>query len=145
MKIRVINGPNLNLLGKREVNVYGSENYDVLVNKLHEHADKYQVEIEILQSNYEGQIVDWIQDYESYDALIINPAGYSHTSIAIMDSLLAVSGFEKFLVEVHISNIYARENFRQNSMTARACNCVISGCGLQGYLLALDYIVNQVK
>lgn len=145
MKIRVINGPNLNMLGKREPDVYGSENYDVLVSKVSEHADKYRVEVEILQSNHEGRIIDWIQDYKNYDALIINPAGYSHTSIAIMDALLAVKGFNKVMIEVHLTNIYAREDFRKISMSARACDCVISGCGLQGYLLALDYIVNQVK
>lgn len=142
MKIRIINGPNLNLLGMREVDVYGTKNYDQLLNLVDEYAKNKEVHVEVLQTNHEGEMIDRIQEYDKYDALIINPAAYSHTSVAILDAILAVKSIERLIIEVHLTNIYAREDFRKTSITASACHAVISGCGFQSYVLALEYIVN---
>lgn len=151
MKIRVINGPNLNMLGIRQPELYGSENYAYLVEKLQDHAEKRskenncEISVETLQSNTEGQLIDWVQQYRYYDALIINFGAYSHTSIALMDALLSIRGFGKYIVEVHISNIHQREEFRRTSFSAAASDAVISGCKTNGYLLAIDQILEVLS
>ena len=136
MKILVINGPNLNMLGIREPDVYGKSTYKDLVEMIQSHADKKGVEVEFYQSNHEGDIVDKIQEaYGNADGIIINPAAYTHTSIAILDALKAV-GIPT--VEVHISKIEERESFRQNSYVSLIAKKTITGKGFQGYIEAFD-------
>ncbi len=136
MKILVINGPNLNMLGIREPDVYGKSTYKDLVEMIQSHADKKCVEVEFYQSNHEGDIVDKIQAaYGNADGIIINPAAYTHTSIAILDALKAV-GIPT--VEVHISKIEERESFRQNSYVSLIAKKTITGKGFDGYIEAFD-------
>ena len=137
MKILVINGPNLNMLGIREVGIYGSETYSSLVDKIKNYAKEKKVEVECKQSNYEGEIVTFIQNayFDKVDGIIINPAAYSHTSVAIRDAISAVN---LPTIEVHLSNIHAREEFRQKSITAAVCSGLIAGFGPLGYHLALN-------
>lgn len=136
MKILVINGPNLNMLGIREPQVYGKSTYNDLVEMIQEHADKKGVEVEFYQSNHEGDIVDKIQAaYDNTDGIIINPAAYTHTSIAILDALKAV-GIPT--VEVHISKLEERESFRQLSYVSLIAKKTITGKGLGGYIEAFD-------
>lgn len=146
MKIAVIQGPNLNMLGIREQHIYGSMSLEQIHEQLKTAAEQNGVEIEFFQSNLEGEIVDRIQEcLGTVDGIMINPAAYSHTSIAIKDALSAVS---MPVVEVHISNIYKREEFRQKSITAGASTGVISGFGPFGYhmgLIALMQIISEVK
>lgn len=146
MKIAVIQGPNLNMLGIREQHIYGSMSLEQIHEQLKAAAVQNGVEIEFFQSNFEGEIVDRIQEcLGTVDGIMINPAAYSHTSIAIKDALSAVS---MPVVEVHISNIYKREEFRQKSITAGASTGVISGFGPFGYhmgLIALMQIISEVK
>ncbi len=141
MKILVINGPNINFLGIREVNVYGREDYDFLKQKIMKKAADENILVELFQSNHEGAIIDKIQ--ESYsantDGIVINPGAYSHYSYAIHDALTSVPMPK---VEVHISDIETRkEEWRHRSVTGPACNKVIKGKGLDGYLEAIDYLV----
>ena len=146
MKIAVIQGPNLNMLGVREQHIYGGVTLEQIHEQLKTAAEQNGVEIEFFQSNFEGEIVDRIQEcLGTVDGIMINPAAYSHTSIAIKDALSAVS---LPVVEVHISNIYKREEFRQKSITAGASTGVISGFGPFGYhmgLIALMQIISEVK
>jgi 3-dehydroquinate dehydratase-2 len=146
MKIAVIQGPNLNMLGIREQHIYGSMSLEQIHEQLKSAAEQNGVELEFFQSNLEGEIVDRIQEcLGTVDGIMINPAAYSHTSIAIKDALSAVS---MPVVEVHISNIYKREEFRQKSITAGASTGVISGFGPFGYhmgLIALMQIISEVK
>lgn len=136
MKIMVINGPNINFLGIREKAVYGADNYMKLCEFIKSEADKLKIEVEILQSNIEGEIIDFIQNaYEKVDGIIINPGAYTHYSIAIYDALKSVNIKS---VEVHLTNIYNREEFRHKSVTAPACVGQISGFGFIGYKLALE-------
>lgn len=138
MKILAINGPNLNLLGLREPAVYGNRDYRALVELLERAAAEEQIELEIFQSNHEGAIVDKIQAaYGNFDGIIINPAAYTHTSIAILDALKAV-GLPA--VEVHISDISRREPFRQTSYAGMACLRTYMGLGFEGYVMALRYL-----
>ena len=141
MKISVINGPNINLLGIREPTIYGQESYDTLVRLVSEHAEKLGVELSFFQSNHEGAIVDEIQRsyFDGADGIILNPAAYTHTSIAIADALKAV---KLPTVEVHISDVSKREAYRQISYVREVCVKTIVGEGLRGYLSALDYLVN---
>lgn len=135
MKIMVINGPNINMLGKRENHIYGHMNYDSMCEYLVDKGSELDLDIHIFQSNIEGEIVSAIQESDGlYDGLIINPAAYTHYSIAILDAL---KGVDIKAVEVHISNIHAREEFRKNSVTAPACIGQISGFGIYGYILAM--------
>ena len=137
MKLMVINGPNLNLLGEREPGIYGNLTYDLLCEKLNAFARKRGVELDIFQSNSEGEILSFIHSARGgYEGIIINPAAFTHYSIAILDAILAVN---IPAVEVHISNIYAREEFRRKSVTASACAGQISGLGIFGYFAAIDY------
>ena len=141
MKISVINGPNINLLGIREPTIYGQESYDALVRLVSEHAEKLGVELSFFQSNHEGAIVDEIQRsyFDGAEGIILNPAAYTHTSIAIADALKAV---KLPTVEVHISDVSKREAYRQISYIREVCVRTIAGEGLRGYLTALDYLVN---
>ena len=137
MKIMVINGPNLNLLGIREPAIYGNRDYDALTVCIRQRAAELGVEVDIRQSNHEGVLVDWIQEtLHGYDGIIINPAAYTHTSIAILDALKAV-GLPA--VEVHLSAIDKRDSFRHLSYAGMACEKTIIGHGFDGYLLALEY------
>lgn len=136
-KILIINGPNLNLLGTREPEIYGKTTLKDIEVQLKNQAEKLNIEIECFQSNHEGDIVDKICSAKNnFDAIIINPAAYTHTSVAIRDAFSAV---DIPAIEVHISNVYSRESFRQNSLIAPVVVGQISGLGIQGYLLALEY------
>ena len=138
MKILVINGPNINMLGLREPGIYGKQTFDDLLQLLNKTAVEEGLEIHQYQSNHEGDLVDKIQaSYGVYDAIVINPAAYTHTSIAILDALKAV-GLPA--VEVHISDVSAREDFRQISYTRLACEKTIMGQGLEGYRQAILYL-----
>ncbi len=132
-KIIIINGPNLNLLGQRETDIYGNKSFE---NYLSDLKSKYtDVEIEYFQSNIEGEIIDKLQEVGfSFDGIILNAAAYTHTSVGIADSIAAIN---TPVIEVHISNIYAREKFRHNSLVSRNAKGVICGFGLQSYELAL--------
>jgi 3-dehydroquinate dehydratase-2 len=146
MKIAVIQGPNLNMLGIREQHIYGPMNLEQIHEQLKSAAEQNGVELEFFQSNLEGELVDRVQEcLGTVDGIMINPAAYSHTSIAIKDALSAV---ELPTVEVHISNIYKREDFRQKSITAGSTTGVISGFGPFGYhmgLIALMQIISEIK
>lgn len=141
-KILVVNGPNINILGKRELEIYGELSYNNLVDELKSYAKKKDVCLDEFQSNSEGAIIDKLQELigGAYDALIINPAAYSHYSYAIYDALKAIK-IKK--VEVHLTNIFARDEFRKTSITAGACDGVISGFGFDSYKLAIDYLLRE--
>ena len=143
MKILVINGPNLNMLGVREPNIYGRETYDDLVAKIGSYAEEKGVEVKILQTNYEGEMVTFIQQaLGSFDGIVINPAAYTHTSVAILDAAKAV-GLP--LIEVHISDVSKREDFRQISYIRQAALATISGEGTDGYLRAMDLLIKELS
>lgn len=142
MKIMIINGPNLNMLGVREKQVYGSKNYEDIVNYLGEEAKNLEIEATFFQSNIEGEIINAIQKcyFEKYDGIIINPGAFTHYSYAILDAIKSVS---IKTVEVHLSNIHSREEFRKTSVTAPACIGQISGFGEFGYVLAMRALLNS--
>ncbi len=141
MKILVINGPNINMLGIREPEIYGTETYDSLVQLIQCEAEKREIEVEFFQSNHEGALVDAIQSaYNKFDGIVINPAAYTHTSIALPDAVKAV-GIPT--VEVHISDPDTREDFRRVSYIRPACVATVSGHGLSGYVQALDILINH--
>ena len=141
MKIFVINGPNLNMLGIREPDHYGKETYGDLVEMIKEHCRQKGIEAEIYQSNHEGDLVDKIQAaYNNADGIVINPGAYTHTSIAILD---AVKSVNIPTVEVHISRVEEREDFRQISYIRLACVKTITGHGLKGYLEAIDFLAED--
>ena len=144
MKILIINGPNLNMLGIREPSIYGKNTYADLIGYIKEFADSNGVEAEFFQSNHEGAIVDEIQKayYDKTDGIVINPAAYTHTSVAIADALKAVS---IPAVEVHISDVNKRESFRQISYVRDVCKKTISGKGFDGYLEAIDFLIDLLK
>jgi 3-dehydroquinate dehydratase-2 len=138
LKILVINGPNLNMLGIREPDHYGKETYENLIKKIQTHADANGVTVTFRQSNHEGDLVDYIQSaYQQYDGIVINPGAYTHTSIALLDAVKAVG---VPTVEVHISDVNNREDFRKISYIRAACVLTISGHGTNGYLEAIDYL-----
>ncbi len=141
MKILVINGPNINMLGKREPSHYGGISYIELEELIQEKAEHHNIDVDLFQSNMEGEIVTRIQQAESYDGIIINAGAYTHTSIAIRDALLSINA--KF-IEVHLSNIFARENFRHHSYLSDIALGVIAGLKEDSYLLALDYFATGV-
>jgi 3-dehydroquinate dehydratase-2 len=134
MKIQIINGPNLNLLGVREKSIYGESSFETYFEEL---RSKYSIiELEYFQSNVEGEIINKLHEVGfSYDGIILNAGGYTHTSVAISD---AIAGIKTPVVEVHISNIYAREEYRHISLTGKNCKGVLTGFGLNGYRLALE-------
>ncbi len=139
MKILVINGPNLNMLGIREPDHYGRETYADLCKKIQTYCDKKQIEVTLYQSNHQGDLVDKIQQaYQTMDGIIINPGAYTHTSIAILD---AVKSVNVPTVEVHISKVEEREDFRQISYVRAACVKTITGHGTDGYIEAIDYLM----
>ncbi len=139
-KITIINGPNLNLLGKREPGVYGNEGFDSYLEKLKQQHPT--VEIDYVQSNIEGELIDAIQKAGfSSDGIVLNPGGYTHTSVAIGDAITAIS---TPVVEVHISNVHAREEFRKLSHVSAKAKGTICGLGLAGYSLAIDFLTEQV-
>ncbi len=141
MKILVINGPNLNMLGIREPGHYGRETYADLVKKIEDYCNKENIECECYQSNHEGCLVDKIQEaYGKVDGIVINPGAYTHTSIALLDAVKSVS---IPTVEVHISKVEEREDFRQVSYIRLACVKTITGQGTDGYLQAIDYLKNN--
>lgn len=142
-KVLVIHGPNLNLLGQREVQVYGSATVKDINQALQREAKELKLELRIVQSNHEGKIVDLIGGArKKYGGILINPAAYTHTSIAIRDALLAS---ELPAVEVHLSNIYKREEFRQHSLTAPACAAMLAGFGKESYVLGLRGLASFLK
>lgn len=137
MKILVINGPNLNMLGIREPDIYGKQDFEALQNYIRECADALSLKVTLFQSNHEGEIVDVIQAaYGVYDGIVINPAAYTHTSVAILDALKAI-GIPT--VEVHLSDVNSREEFRRHSFVSLVAKKTIAGLGFEGYKQALEY------
>ncbi len=142
-KIIIINGPNLNLLGEREQTQYGSKDYEYLKEICLNRSKELDIEIDIKQSNIEGDIVNIIQESrKTHDGIIINAAGYSHTSVSIRDSL---SIFKKPIIELHISNIYKREEFRHKSLISAVVTGIICGLGINGYILAINSMHEMLK
>lgn len=142
MKILVINGPNLNFLGIREKNIYGNQDYEYLKKLIQDKAEETKNEIEVFQSNHEGAIIDRIQEayFDGTEGIVINPGAYTHYSYAIHDALKSITVPK---VEIHISDITAREEFRKVSVTAPACDAQIYGRGLNGYLDAIDIVLSK--
>ena len=142
MKVLVVNGPNLNMLGIREPDIYGKQTYDDLVQYVRDAAATRGVEIAFFQSNHEGAIVDAIQQayFDKVDGIIINPAAYTHTSVAILDALKAVA---IPTVEVHLSDIQSRDEFRKHSFVSPVCLATICGKGFAGYIEAMDLLLNK--
>jgi len=142
-KILIINGPNLNLLGDREKSKYGNDTLETVKKKCESHSKSINVEIKFEQSNIEGEIVTIIQKAKDiFDGIIINAAGYTHTSVAILDALLAI---KLPVIEVHITNIYNREEFRNKSLISKAAIGIICGFGINGYIMALDSMKQNLK
>ena len=142
-KILIINGPNLNLLGDREKSKYGNDTLETVKKKCESHSKSIDVEIKFEQSNVEGEIVTMIQKAKSiFDGIIINAAGYTHTSVSILDALLAI---KLPIIEVHITNIYNREEFRSKSLISKAAKGIICGFGINGYIMALDSMKKILK
>lgn len=139
MRILVLNGPNLNMLGVREPDIYGKRTYTDLINMIQEHCDSKGIEVTFKQSNHEGDLVDFIQQayFERMDGIVINPGAYTHTSVALLDALKAVS---IPTVEVHISDVDSREEFRQISYVSRIAVKTIKGHGFDGYIEAVDFL-----
>ena len=139
MKILVLNGPNLNMLGIREPDIYGASTYDDLISMITSHCEKNGIEAKCLQSNHEGDLVDYIQQayFDKVDGIVINPGAYTHTSVALLDALKAV---QIPAVEVHISKVNEREAFRQISYVSYYCSKTITGKGFDGYIEAIDFL-----
>ncbi len=143
LKVLVLNGPNLNLLGKREIEVYGRETLADIETAARVQARELGLDLEFRQSNHEGELVEWIQEARGrYSGLIVNAGAYTHTSIAILDALRAV---DMPIIEVHLSNIFQREEFRHHSYVSRAARGIICGFGAQGYLLALHAMAKLAR
>lgn len=137
MKVLVIHGPNLNMLGKRETDIYGNKTLDEINNEITGKANELKIDVEIKQSNHEGEIIDQLQIAGEYDAIIINPGALTHYSIGVRD---AIASIKIPVIEVHLSNIHAREEFRAKSVTASVVAGQISGFGIGSYLLALEAV-----
>ena len=139
MKILVLNGPNLNMLGIREPDIYGASTYDDLISMITAHCEEKGIEVKCLQSNHEGDLVDYIQQayFDKVDGIVINPGAYTHTSVALLDALKAV---QIPAVEVHISKVNERESFRQISYVSYYCSKTITGKGFDGYIEAIDFL-----
>lgn len=142
MKLLVLNGPNINFLGIREKGIYGTEDYESLVQMLEEKANREGHEIQVFQSNHEGAIIDKIQEayHQGVEGIIINPGAFTHYSYAVRDALASI---EAPKIEVHISNVHKREEFRHVSVTAPVCTGQVVGLGLKGYALAMDYLTGR--
>lgn len=145
MKILVMNGPNINFLGIREKGIYGTDNYETLVNMIENKANELGVEVEVFQSNHEGAVIDKIQEayYTDVDGIVINPGAFTHYSYAVRDALASVASIPK--IEVHISNVHTREEFRHTSVTVPVCNGQVVGLGLKGYLYAMEAVVDMAE
>ena len=141
MIVHVINGPNLNMLSKRDPKVYGTVGYGELVNEIQRWCEAERIKVNFFQSNHEGEIIDYIQKIPVKDGIVINPGAFAHYSYALRDALEIFKGLK---VEVHISNIFKREEFRSHSVTAPVCDGVISGLGVHGYILAIQFITSKV-
>ena len=142
MKFLILNGPNLNMIGIREPAIYGDETYEDLCKRIRYHCASEKIDVEIFQSNHEGELIDKIQDaYGKYNGLIVNMAAYSHTSIAIMDAIKAVS---IPAIDVHISDVEKREEYRHHSYTAEACFDHVVGEGTDGYIKAIDILKRKL-
>lgn len=141
MKIIVINGPNLNLLSRRKPDIYGSKSLEEINSELKKQAGQLAIEIEFFQSNHEGEIIDKLQKQAEFDGVIINPGALAHYSYSLRDALESLT---RPVIEVHLSNIFAREDFRQQSITAAVCSGFLAGFGWQVYVFALDIIVKLV-
>ncbi len=135
--VYVLNGPNLNLLGTREPDIYGADTLDEIAGRLEDRAKELGLEVEVRQSNHEGHLIDWLHEAQAQDAraVILNAGGFTHTSVAILDAIKAV---KTPVIEVHLSNPHARESFRHRSLISRAAKGTIAGFGADSYLLALD-------
>lgn len=141
MKIQIINGPNLNLLGKRETSIYGSQSFEDFLEKLKTRFPS--IELYYYQSNVEGEIINKLHEVGfSFDGIILNAGAYTHTSIAIHD---AVGGIKTPVVEVHISNVHAREEFRHKSLITSKCAGMLTGFGMEGYAMAVAYLINKER
>ena len=141
MKIQIINGPNLNLLGKRETSIYGSQSFEAFLEKLKERFSS--VEISYYQSNVEGEIINKLHEVGfTFDGIILNAGAYTHTSVAIHD---AVGGITVPVVEVHISNVHAREDYRHKSLITSKCIGMLTGFGMEGYAMAVSFLINKEK
>lgn len=141
MNILVINGPNINMLGIREPNIYGRETFEDLCNKIENYAKEKNINVKLYQSNHEGDLVDEIQAaYQKFDGIVINPGAYTHTSVALLDAVKAV-GIKT--VEVHISDVASREDFRQISYIRKAAIATVAGLGTDGYLKAIDILLES--
>lgn len=141
MKVLILNGPNLNLLGKREVAIYGNKSFEEYYKEFEEELNDKDITLSYFQSNIEGELINKLHEVGfDYEGIVFNPGGYSHTSIALAD---AVSAITTPVVEVHISNIYAREKYRKHSYISSRAKGVISGFGLDGYKLAIQYLLNR--
>ena len=145
MKIMVINGSNINMIGIREKNIYGTVSFDDIIKMIKEEAAKRDIEVTCLQSNFEGQLVTWIQDayFEHYDGIIINPGAYTHTSIAIADAIKAIAPIP--VVEIHLSDIDTREEFRKVTYLTPYCIAQIKGHKHLGYIMALDTLQTYIS
>ena len=145
MKILVINGPNINFLGIREKGIYGNQDYSYLEKLINEKARELDADVEIFQSNHEGAIIDRIQQayYDKVDGIVINPGAFTHYSYAVRDALASVADIPK--IEVHISNVHTREEFRHTSVTVPVCNGQVVGLGLNGYLYAMEALKDMLK
>lgn len=143
MKILVLNGPNLNMVGIREKGIYGTTSYEDIVKEIEDYAKEKNIEVECRQSNHEGDLVDWIQEayFNKYDGIVINPGAYTHTSIALLDAVKAIDPLP--VIEVHLSDINEREEFRKVSYISMACKKQIKGLGSNGYLIAIDNLINE--
>jgi len=142
LKILVINGPNLNFLGKRNIDIYGNKTLEEINSQLKKRAEEMEIEVEFFQSNYEGEIIDRLQKTDEFDGVIINPGALAHYSYSLRD---AIEPLPVPVIEVHLSNIFAREDFRCCSVTAPVCQGFLSGLGWQVYLFALDIMFKLIS
>jgi 3-dehydroquinate dehydratase, type II len=141
MKVLILNGANINFIGLRDKSQYGSISYEDICSDIYEFGSEHYIDIEIFQSNHEGKIIDKLQEayMNDVDAVIINPGAFTHYSYAIRDALEVM---ECKKIEVHVSNVFRREEFRSHSVTAQACDAVLSGFGCEGYIIALKYLID---
>lgn len=142
MKVMILNGPNINLIGNRETNIYGNKSFDEMNNDIRQKAEELKIDVDFKQSNHEGELIDIIQKSDEYDFIIFNPGAFTHYSIAIRD---AIAGIKTPVVEVHLSNIYNREEFRSKSITAPVTIGQIAGFGVDSYILALQSVASKQK
>ena len=144
MKIMVLNGPNLNMVGIREKGIYGELSFESIIQEINAYAKEKGIEVDARQSNHEGDLVDWLQEayFGKYDGVIINPGAYTHTSIALLDAAKAIAPLP--VIEVHLSDINEREDFRKVSYISMACKKQIKGLGSKGYLVAIDTLLEEL-